>query len=119
MKQFMTPELELIRLDVVDVITASGIVTVPGSSTTVPAAISSVASSSSAVATTAVAATTAAAASSAIAATTAAAGSSASGSSAAGSSAAATSAAASSSAPIPTVTDDGLDNEVSADRWMF
>ena len=62
MKKFVSPELELIRLDVVDVITASGdapITTAP--TTTAPAT----------------------------------------------------------TAPAPTVSDAGLDNEVSADKWVF
>ena len=64
MKQFISPELELIRMDVVDVITASG--DVPSTSSKIP--------STSAPATT---------------------------------------------APAPTVSDAGLDNEVSADKWVF
>lgn len=75
MKKFVSPELELIRLDVVDVITASG--DVAPSSTKVPAASSVPASS---VPTASVPAT---------------------------------------SAPAPTVSDAGLDNEVSADKWVF
>ena len=64
MKNFVSPELELIRLDVVDVITASG--EVPSTSSKVP-----------------------------------------------------TSSAPATSAPAPTVSDAGLDNEVSADKWVF
>ena len=64
MKQFISPELEMIRLDVVDVITASG--DVPAPTTVAP--------------TTTVPSTT---------------------------------------APTPTVSDAGLDNEVSADKWVF
>ncbi len=60
MKRFVSPELELICLDVVDVITASAMAT-PNSSK-VPA---------------------------------------------------------SSGVPAPTVSDAGLDNEVSADKWVF
>ena len=61
MKKFVSPELELIRLDVVDVITASGDVTPTTPPTTAPVT----------------------------------------------------------TPPAPTVSDAGLDNEVSADKWVF